>query len=129
MPGSALIHIAERLVRNRTVDGSQLRLALNQGEQLPPGEIVAAVEASVNLPHELQIIRCIDRPAEAAVIRDVVQEGNAKAARRGASLKLCTSGVKFYAFVEIRHDVLAVERFMSFLPGTLERGERAKLHI
>ena len=49
---------------------------MNQIQYFPPDEIVATIEVTIDLPHELQVFGSINGPAVIAKIRGVLEEGD-----------------------------------------------------
>ena len=58
------------------VDFHQLRFIVNQIQNFFPREVIAAIEATINLAHEFQIFRSIHRPAVIAEVGGVMEQGD-----------------------------------------------------
>ena len=69
------------------VDFHQLRFVVDQIQNFLPREIIAAIEATVNLAHEFEVFGGIHRPAVIAKVGGVIEQGDFKSTRRHTSLK------------------------------------------
>jgi len=62
------------------IDLHQLWLIMYQIQDFFPREVIASIEATVDLSHEFQIFRRIHSPAIVAKVSGVIQESDSKSA-------------------------------------------------
>ena len=63
------------------IDGSQLRFLLQERQDILPAETSLTIKMSINLADEFEVSRGIHRPAQGAVIGNVVEQSDLEPTR------------------------------------------------
>ncbi len=87
------------------------------------------VKAGEDLTDKFKVFGRIDRPAQRAIVRDVVDEGDLEATRGRASLQCSVFSVQCGVLVEIGHHMLPLVFLVGFFPRSFECGESANFGV